>query len=498
MNTGNYDSIHSRYNPQREAERYIASLGLNENIRFFILIEPGLGYIIGPLRKRSPHSKIIALHAGHFAAAKDPEMQGENSPDSQWHPGLGIPVQDFLEQEIPDTQADKIKILEWRPALAVYGGAYLSLVEESAAFIKRSDANYRTLKAFGQNWFGNFLKNLRIIRYVIRPHLLSMPLVITGAGPSLEGQIPLLQEASSRGEIFILAVSSSVAALAAASVVPNMIISTDGGGWARFHLYECIRAGAAPKVMEVQGTGKSRKPLWELAAAMTAALPSQCAALSILPIGDGSVWQTLVLKALGIPFITLPQRGTVAAAALDLAFSLTDAEVYITGIDLASKDISMHARPYSLDHEAEKKGMRLDPIYSQMFKRSAMVNTGGSFGIYASWFERQLSSYPKRLFSLGKNNPLFDTLGPSLAMGSHKGNSAANFSCLELEAENNSPGKALLVLEAGLKDPLLTEKLSIELSTLLFPGKGKIPANELMDALKSTGQKWGGSSFGNG
>jgi hypothetical protein len=50
--------------------------------------------------------------------------------------------------EIPDSKAAEIRLLEWRPALSVYGEAYLTLVKETVEFIKRSDANTRTLKYF--------------------------------------------------------------------------------------------------------------------------------------------------------------------------------------------------------------------------------------------------------------------------------------------------------------------------------------------------------------
>ena len=495
MNNSNINSIHSRYNPCGEAERYIASLSLNENIRFFILIEPGLGYLTAPLRKRNPHSKIIALHAGSPARA-----QGEEAPDSQWHPGLGISVQDFLDREIPDSEASKIKILEWRPALPVYGGAYLSLVEESAKFIKRADANYRTLKIFGRCWFRNLFRNLQIIRNVVRPRAMSIPLVITGAGPGLEEQIPLLRKASNDGKIFILAVSSSVAALEAGSAAPDMVISTDGGGWARFHLHECIRSSAHCRT--APSCGASAAPVsggFPLAAAITASLPSQCAGMPVLPIADGSVWQTTVLKALDIPFITLPQRGTVTASALDLAFALTKGPVYIAGLDLANRDIRSHARPYSLDYFQEEREARLNPYYSMSFKRSLAMNEGNSFGIYASWFEKQLSSYPKRLFSLGDNNIVFGALKASDAIsGAADSRETMDFASFRLEEESASPLKALNVLEKALRDPLQSEKLSCELSALLFPGMKPASGEELITALEETGRRLKRSPPGDG
>ena len=112
-------SLHSRYNPRAEADRYINSLSLNDRIRygkirFFILIEPGLGYIIAPLKKTAPNAKIISLHAGKLPMDKSAVLLAEKpaSPDSEWYPEMGISIQEFLEKEIPDSEAAEIKMLE--------------------------------------------------------------------------------------------------------------------------------------------------------------------------------------------------------------------------------------------------------------------------------------------------------------------------------------------------------------------------------------------------
>ena len=455
--------MHSRYNPEKEAERYIRSLSLNESVRYFILVEPGLGYMIEPLRKIAPGAKIIAIHAE--------DCEELFPPDSKWHPAAGMPLQDFLEKEINDAEAAEIRLLEWRPALAVFGNRYLDLVRDAAAFIKRADANTRTLASFGHVWFRNFFKNLKILRTVLCSVSVPGPVLVTGAGPGLEEAALLIKQEFPGKELFILSAASSVAALEARGIRADMVISTDGGAWAAFHLYECMRAGP----------GKGAAPL---AVSMTAALPSQCGSLPVLPVSDGSFWQELILKELGIPFITLPQRGTVTAAALDIAFYLTEAEVYIAGMDLANSDIRSHARPYSLDRFPEEKACRLNPVYSQAFKRSSLLKAGGSYDIYASWFEKQLAVYPRRLHALGKNNRLFRSpeAGPVSARGGTGGSSgrttdAAIFKTITLPAEADLFRKGRELLEKYIGDSGYTEKLCTELGELLFTGKAISPAN---------------------
>jgi len=478
-------SLHSRYNPRLEAERYIDSLSLNERIRFCILIEPGLGYLIPPLRKRLPGAKLIALHAAERGSLMNGCMresmpEATLAPDAEWFLSDGIPVQDFLEGEIPDAEAEEIRMLEWRPAIAVYGASYLHLMEESAQFIKRADANARTVKNFGPKWFRNFFRNLHIINEVICLHPLLQPLLVTGAGPGLEDAISLIRSVPERRPFFILAVSSSVPALEAANIIPDMVISTDGGQWAAFHLYECCR-------------GKKLPPC-PLAAALTAVLPSQCAAWPVLPISDGSLWQNLILEELKIPFITLPQRGTVSAAALDLAFALAKNRIYIAGIDLGNHGIQSHARPYSFDRFLEEKTSRLSPFYSQTFSRSTVLNEGGSYGIYASWFKKHIASYPGKIYSLGKNNPLFGPDYTSLSFFMSSKNVSdrgydpdfpVHFETATLDSGNNRSQMAIGILSRALQDPVYSGKLENEIGSLLFPGRTTPPGNELIQAIHS-------------
>ena len=482
-------SFHSKYNPQSEAERYIASISLNENARFFILIEPGHGYMAPPLKKKIPGAKIIALHV-----EKQEEARHEGFVDAEWFPETGIPIQDFLEREIPDSEAAEIQLLEWRPALTVYGQAYLNLIEETVNFIKRADANTRTVKTFGPRWFRNFFRNLGVVNKVLLPAPLSCPLLVTGAGPGLETVIPFIRK--ERERLFILAASSSAAALKAESLVPDMVISTDGSAWAKFHLYEFFRDS---------GNGAEECPL---ALTLNAAIPSQAKNSPVLFISDGSLWQTLILGELEIPFVVLPQRGTVSATALDLAFALTKGEVFLAGMDLGNRDIRSHARPYSFDRFVEEKAGRFAPAYSQTYSRSSMLKAGGSYGIYASWFEKQLAAYPKRLHSLGENNPVFasietgaqftEEIKPRRTRRSTEENvenrlklrcpSWPSNSWIRSKTFMNAsdhPREALAVLEKAFSTPDIASKLEKELKALLFGNNPAVSRRELIGKIYS-------------
>jgi hypothetical protein len=209
----------------------------------------------------------------------------------------------------------------------------------------------------------------------------------------------------------------------------------------------------------------------------------------LLPISDGSRWQTLVLAGLGIPSAALPQRGTVSASALDLAFYLTRGKIFITGLDLAIRDIRSHVRPYSFDALWEKKAGRLNPVYSQSFGRAATIRAGGSLGIYASWFGRQLEAWPRRLFTLGENNPVFEALGtsdPGNGLPEKDQNPRQKpFRTLGIKKRKNPSREAALLIKAALQDPRYGGETAGELASLLFPGREPVPTKELEDAVFS-------------
>jgi hypothetical protein len=470
------DSLHSRYNPRLEAERYLNSLSIPNETLYFILIEPGKGYLIPVLRERYPGAKIIALHA-----FEKKEYGLETGQIPSWFYGSGVPLQKFLEQHIDEIEARRIRIIEWRPALSVYGKSYLNLLAESAAFIKRMDGNIRTARFFGRRWIKNFFKNLSIVENYTEPPVLHRPLIVTGSGPGLDEGIPAIKKTKDACGALVIAASSSVPALVNRGIDPDIIVSTDGGYWALLHLHACMRCG---------GT-------FILASNFCAALPSSLSPFPFLLLNDGSLWQNLIINGLDLPSVRVPQRGTVTAAAVDLAFALDSAEVFIAGMDFGCRDIQTHIRPYSFDKLFDEKASRFYPRYSRQFVRAFDTKQGGSHDIYASWFKSSLNSMKWRLFSLGGNHPVFNSLKP---WNGKLPPSSKPVSFKTVKRENGLyPKKAADILIKALENPKLAYTLRSELSSLLM-GEDKSEKNvslaSLCEELRRIGQYYTGGSHG--
>jgi hypothetical protein len=484
--TGNSESIvsrlHSRYKPDVEAERYIAALNLPLEMDYCVVIEPGLGYLISALQKCHPDCKAVVLHAA--ADFRGNVIYARDIPS--WFPDSGKSVQEFLEAAIPD--AASVRLIEWKPSLNVYGKKYLELVRETTEFIKRINAGRRTTAAFGKRWVRNFFRNLTLLDNVMLYRTMDLPVIITGSGPSLESALPSILPV--RDGVFILAASSSLPALAAGGITPDMVISTDGGGWALLHLHACFRDGRL--TADCKSAALTVNAGFTLAITLNAAVPSQGSAIPMLLMSDGSLWQNIALHSIGIPSAFIPQRGTVTASALELAMVLSSGNIFLAGMDLSIQDIRSHARPYGFDQLFFGAASRFRPVYSQYFSRSNDIKAGGSHDVYANWFKNKVASWPKRIFSLGGNHAVFECNVRKVSLSG--GGGGRDF--FKVVTANKSPAErarcALDALTAALQDPGHSAVLAGELSPLLFPSVSGVAAGDIAKALRDISWRYWG------
>ena len=354
-----------------------------------------------------------------------------------------------------------------------YGKEYLKLLSLTAEFLKRADAGRRTTAAFGRRWVRNFFKNLKLIKRAVLYRQADFPLIITGSGPGLETALPVIEKLKDR--CLIAAASSSALALSAMNLSAGFVIATDGGSWALRHLYPLHR--------NVFNTD------FFLAANLCAALPSQCKDTPFLLLNDGSFWQSIILNALGLPSVIVTQKGTVSASAVELAMTLSRGNIYLAGIDLCVRDIRTHTKPYAFDYILTQNECRLKSVYSQSFTRSMLLKEGGSMDIYASWFKNQLSSWPKRIFSLGGSHEVFETSLPEEK--SVLKNSGEYFKIVNVKEDPAlfcERGAAALL--GAFDDSRYCENLRRELAPLLFPGENSVENSELKAAITQIANRY--------
>jgi hypothetical protein len=130
------------------------------------------------------------------------------------------------------------------------------------------------------------------------------------------------------------------------------------------------------------------------------------------------------MKTRRVPFLVLPQRGTVSATALDLAFALTRGPVYVAGLDLADRDVISHASPHAFEPVLLSRNNRFAPYYHEAYARQRpnLGTDSDAYAVYASWFQNNLAKYAARLIALGDSHPLFaDMRSETIAETGNKG-----------------------------------------------------------------------------
>jgi len=465
--------LHSRYNPRAEAVRFIDSLQIKDTTECFILIEPGMGYLVPALRERFNKSKIITLHVDNFP--QEQKTGCEQTEDAVLFSIDSSQVKKFLEKEVPETNIENIRIIEWRPSLNYFKEAYITLLSIVVDFLKQISAVKRTTAAFGKRWIKNFFNNLGKLNKILLYRQTEIPVIITGSGPGLEDALPVINKLQKN--CLIIAASSSAMALSSGGIKADIVIATDGGNWALRHLLFTQRN--KEHFHNTDGNYFSEG----YAVNLCAALPSQTKDSPFFILNDGSFWQSVILHELAVPSVIIAQRGTVTATAVDLALLLSSGGIYLAGMDFSNSDIITHARPYAFDGFLFGKANRFLPVYSESFTRSRLIKEGGSMNIYASWFKDQLQLWPQRIFSL-TDHKIFNKSIPEKNAELKNTNNIFNIKNIK-EDTACFYKRGTNALFSAMRNSKYADSIKKELASLLFPSdESKAAAQEIETELR--------------
>ena len=392
--------LHSRYDPRREAERYLdRALGDGSGGEqaprpaTVLLLGTGLGYLASVVRKRLPECHLIAVSALNA-------VQDEHRPAIDVHVDLsaGDPA-DLLARAMGPADVAGLELLEWEPELRAAPHAAEAARAAVRALVTRYNADVATTDFFGRRYIRNAVRTLLFSQSAHTPGPSTKPVCIAASGPSIERSSRWIAENRSRIEVWAL--SSATPALRARGIMPDLIVHQDAGYYATLHLAEAARAGAPSAEMP---------PILMPA---TGALPPRGLRSSPILFNQGTELENELFSALGIEPRRMSETGTVAAAATLLALARSPGTVYLAGLDLSRDDIRAHATPHAFEPYLRRCESRLRPLYSQLaadaFDRSEplqdpqgqsrpqRVRVERSLDIYASWFENLPARLSRRL-----------------------------------------------------------------------------------------------------
>jgi hypothetical protein len=384
-------AVHSSYDPVREAARFAAdSLG-GESPATVVVLGEGIGHVTDAVRGLFPAARVIPVvySAEVFRAARF-------GGDPPWYPGCGTTLSAHLRARLADFDVDGLRVLEWPPSARIYPAVSRAANEDVRQVVQEMNGSLVTTVATGRLWVRNTLANLLGIEEPVtgRPCDPRRPLVIAASGPSLEAAAGIL--AAHRGMFDLWALPSACGLLEAAGVAPDLVIMTDPGFYSLHHLwFTRLRCPVALPLSAARGC-------WSLHGD-----PGPRPFLLSQP----SFFESSALGALGISAPTIAPHGTVAATAIDLALSATDAPVILAGLDMCSRDLLSHGRPNAFDALLRGAACRTEPHTSLLFARSAQQRMeplpaaprsriSPSLRVYAGWLDEASRLHPGRLVRL--------------------------------------------------------------------------------------------------
>jgi hypothetical protein len=359
LSNGRPIQMHSTVDPEIEGRRFF------QNYRaagYLVFLGLGGGYQIRPFIDSSDSARIIVVekdlsfvrtvfeHIDMRPILLDPRVRllvGE--PPER--------IKSFLLSDYLPAIYGNLKTVPLRPSIEVGGGYYQDLMRSIQELIGMVADDYTVQAQFGKKWYVNTLANLPMVQnstVAVKPVHRA---IITGAGPSLESQIPELRRIRDRG--FLIASDTSLPALLANEVKPDLIISID----CQLVSYHHFLAGVPDQV----------PLLLDLASPPVLTRVSRCntffASSHPFSLYLSSHWRPL-------PYIDT-SGGNVAHAAVSLAQFLGAQQIYLLGVDFSYPEGKAYCRNTYLYPLFGSQETRLNPVenlfLSFIFKNATIM-----------------------------------------------------------------------------------------------------------------------------
>ncbi|MFJ7950806.1 motility associated factor glycosyltransferase family protein [Lysinibacillus sp. NPDC096418] len=219
--------LHSKYNPLNEAERFLGNEYKPHHLH--IVFGYGLGYIVETL--------IEKMHFNEPILVLDPLVD-----DQQLH--IVSTTYKRLYNANLNNIADVVSMIDQLSSYSTnvhvitsinYDKLFPRQLKNVLELVKnnhfKQGSNMATAKHFANSWQRNLLLNTQNIKNDASleslKEIYNTPVVIASGGPSLTKQLKLLKE--NRERVILICAGSTINALLANDIMPDYIVSVDGG-----------------------------------------------------------------------------------------------------------------------------------------------------------------------------------------------------------------------------------------------------------------------------
>lgn len=339
--------LHSRHDPQKESRRLAEELPSDNTERIFLFLGAGLGYIVQEaLRTRE---SILGVWMEQDPIVLKMALTYLDFSDLFQEHKLQILLAPIQESDLYKTFQGRstvpASLVPHRGSLIWQEKEYTKLRYLGESFFHKKDVNLATLVRFEKIWTKNILQNLtEIPRFhpVSRVFGIgqSIPVLVVGAGPSLQKSLPYIQ--AHRKYFAIIAVDTALQVLSVGGVHPDLVYSVDPQMINHYYLegYQ----GSTALVLDPTSTYLTPRLL-------CGPLPGF---FTTTPFPLTRMLQEITEEEIG----SIPFGGSVSTNAVSLARLMEFSEIYMVGQDLAFTDGLAHSKGAVLEERLKWRESR--------------------------------------------------------------------------------------------------------------------------------------------
>jgi hypothetical protein len=382
-------SLHSAYDPAREARRLVEGTVTKETTTCVVL-GLGLGHHVQQLLALHPDLPVVVVEPdlGLLLAALSARDLRQALGSTRVRLLLGATPEE-VAAGLDELPLDRTSILAPASLTALDPEYYRRVEAAVRGAADRREINANTLARFGLLWVRNLLRNVdALVRSpgvtTLTDRFPGLPALVVAAGPTLdeiESQLGALAE-----RMVVIAVDSTLAVCHRNGLCPDFVVTVDPQYW-NTRYFDRLQAPTTVLICEPS----THPAAFRRIAARTVVTGS------LFPLGR-------FLEVAGGEKGRIGAGGSVATSAWDVARLMGCTPIYTAGLDLGFPGQRTHTRGLYFEEHMVCAATRLEPAETQGHRylteagSTRVAATGGGTTptdrrmlVYRWWFEQQLA-----------------------------------------------------------------------------------------------------------
>ena len=387
---------HSRYNPSAEVEKWINQVECNFIPKVIIVLGCGLPFCVKFLKEKFNTSKILIIQYDSKILEESQKEYKKLYNESVLQISTTNynsleKLSEFFFETFSEEISNQILVLSWKPSEKIFAKEFNLVINSIQLYLEKSKEIIATRRFFSKKWISNILRFFNFAKNFYKIEKGNKDILIVASGPTLKNSISKIIE--NRKNFFIICLSSATKVLIHNEIIPDVILTTDGGYWAKKHLQflENINLNI-PIICSAESS---------LSFNLLRKAP-------IIPLKYPDFTNEYFFNQSNLFSIKSNRNGTVAGNALDIAKQITTSNIYFVGLDLFTTSSYQHTQPNILEINDSLKDNKIENKESRITNRN--VNSS-SLKTYRNWFENLPKEYTTNVKRLFTKNDLKQNLG---------------------------------------------------------------------------------------